>query len=685
MRHKKSDAADERAGLIDESSNQTEETEKNDSNTMSASADENIEKVIPLKKKNPSKKKTVENSINPALRSQKDGRVCDALDVNESSPGPLLIIRLMAAFTLLLLPRFVDVSYYGVLAMYISSAVISGYDILIAAVHDFSDRIYLRENYLLIIAAVCFFAIGRGFEAAASVLLLRTAYILRAVLIRGIKRSQFSSISLPTLSKGISVGDSIMINEGSRIPTDCTVIDGRAMVDCSFITGDVFPLQFKPGDFIPAGCLCLRGQMMLKAETMPEAAVAARISRVIGSGYKSISDTEKSILSISRYVPVFILLLGLVLLIVLPYSFDLSFIESLQRTATILALASPCAALLSIPMTYLSALISARRAGTVFRDADLMDKTRTIGAVLFDKVGTITNEAYKVSDISTDKLDTATFLKVAAHVAAVSELPMGKAIVEAYGDYIDFDIIRDYVEFRGRGISVKIDDIDVLLGSHAFLTENGVTHSQESYDSTVLMSIQGEYAGRIVLKDTVNADFPNTVRELSAAGVERIVMLSSDSRERDATVAREVGINEYYAECSADEKTRRIKDIRTRMPKNSTLAYVNSGDCEQACRAADIALTIRGMEHNFSLDDSDIVVMGRSVKAVPDAIYRAKSVRKIIFIKLFLSLSVKVVLIALASGGYLSLFIAILLDNLTALALIFDYSAFVGPKKREAE
>lgn len=615
---------------------------------------------------------------------QPSGRINPVPDSIAYRPGALLILRLIVSLVLILLPRFLDISDNVIMILYVASAVVAGYDIAIAAVRDIFEKVYLRENLPVLIAVICAFAIDRPIEGAIAVILLQLAYILRGVLICNTKDSLLNSISIPAPYKGISVGDSIMVNEGTRVPTDCTVTDGRGMVDCGFITGDISPVQFKTGDFIPAGAVCLSGQMMLRAETLPEASIAAKLCRTVDGGYKNITETEKSIISASRYVTPVLLLVSLVLLILLPFSYDYPFAESLRRVITIIAISSPCAALLSVPMSYLEALISARRSGIVFRDATMMDRTANVGAVVFDKVGTVTNDSYVVTDIYSDKMDPSTFLKVAAHVAAVSTRPLERAIVAAFGDYIDFNLVKDFVEYRGKGVSVTFNGIKVLLGSHTFIVENGIDLPRENFDgTTVYMTVQGEYAGRIVLKDSINPNISETIRELHSAGVDRVAMLSSDSRERDSAVAREAGINEYYAECSPEDKARRLKDVRSRIPKDKALAYVSSGEsCPQACRTADIAVVTRGMENRYSGGDSDIVVMGRAVKSVPEAVLRASKVRKTASIKFFAAIFVKVLLTVLAAAGFIPLWFGILMDNCFAMALIVDYTAMFRPKGR---
>lgn len=610
------------------------------------------------------------------------GRLCQIPDLMMSSPSAFVYIRIIVAVLAIVIPRLIDIPDTAVQYFNIGAALIAGYDIVIAAVKDILAKVYLRENLPLCIAVLCAFAIGENTKGAIAVILLQSAYILRSLIVKRTKSSALSGITPPVPEKGVSVGDTIVLTEGVHVPVDCSVTEGRGMVDCSFITGDLAPVQFKSGDFIPAGCVCLSGQMMLRVEALPEAGICSKIARSMDSGYKAVSPTEEKLTTYARFVTPVMLLVSLIMLIVLPFTYDFPFTDALSRVITIIAISSPCSALLTVPMTYLEGITAARHSGIVFRDSVLVDKAADVKTVVFDKVGTVTNDSYVVSDLFSDRMEPGVFLKVAAHAAAVSSSSINKAIVAAYGDYINFELVKDFIEYRGKGVSVLVDGIQILLGSHAFVTENGVALPADSYDgTTVYMAVQGVFAGRIVLKDSVNTSIPETITALKSAGVDRIAMISSDSRERDGMVARESGINEYYAECSTEDKARRIKDIRNRTPANSALAYVGSGEySEQACRTADVSFILRGMENRYCGSDADVVVMGRAVGCVPEAISRANRTRIIAKIKFFGMLTMKLIIIVLAITGTASLWLGLALDSIVSLALIPDYTGFLRPK-----
>lgn len=642
------------------------------------------EKVEKTPKKNPavSLPKFTKTGAIPVSDNPATGRLCQIPDLMTSSPSAIVYIRVIAAVIAIVLPRLIDIPDAAIEYFNVGAALIAGYDIFIAAIKDILAKVYLRENLPLCIAVLCAFAIGDSTKGAIAVILLQVAYILRSLIVKKTKYSALEGITPPTPEKGVSVGDTIVLTEGVHVPVDCSVTEGRGMVDCSFITGDLAPVQFKGGDFIPAGCVCLSGQMMLRAEALPEAGICSKIARSADSGYKAVSPTEEKLTAYARFVTPVMLLVSLIMLIILPFSYDYPFTEALGRVITIIAISSPCSALLAVPMTYLEGIIAARHSGIVFRDSVLMDKTADVKTVVFDKVGTVTNDSYVVSDLYSDRMEPGVFLKVAAHAAAVSSSSVCKAIVAAYGDYINFELVKDFIEYRGKGVSVIVDGIQILLGNHAFISENHVSIPADTYDgTTVYMAVQGVFAGRIVLKDSINSAIPEANTALMSAGVDRIAMISSDSRERDGSVARESGINEYYAECTSDDKARRIKDIRNRTPAGSALAYVGCGDyCEQACRTADVGIILRGMENRYCGSDADVVVMGRAVGCVPEAISRANRTRITAKVKFFAILAIKLIIVILAITGTVSLWLGLLLDNAFALALIPDYTGFLRPK-----
>ena len=610
-----------------------------------------------------------------------DERINPSLGENYTKPGIFKLTRLVLSMLLLVLTLVWEFSGTTDLGIRLAAALIAGYDIIIAAFSDIRKRIYLRENLLVVVATVISFCIGREVEAVIAPILLQTAYIVRDyVLYR--TRNAILDVFNPEndlsknvgAEKNISVEDTMMIDAGMSIPTDCIIIEGSGTVDFGFITGERSPKNMSKGGFLPAGCKCIDGQFSAEVCAVPESSLYKQISSVLKSGYGIITETERAWIAATKlFVPVF-LTISIILLVLLPLAFNFSLIEAFRRIVTIVAIASPSGVLLAIPLSYFAGIAVARKNGIVFRDARAFEKSALIKAVVFNKLGTLTEKNYTVTDIKTDKMDPATFLKVAAYAEANSDSNVAKAIVAAYGEEISKDLVQNFNEFPGKGVSVSVDDIQIILGSRELFTENEISVPSTMYEgSIVYMAVNGIYAGRIALSEKVTKDALETVHRLPSCGIDRIAMVSGDGRERDRLVANELAIEEYYAECKPEEKAQRIKGLKERLDPRSTLAFVgNSEGPKQGFDAADIGIKINGIACCSQLPQADIVIMENSTSPIPALIRIARSTKRIIFWGAFICCLVKVVIVALASFGFAPLWFGMLIDSCVSIAFIIS-------------
>jgi Cation transport ATPase len=315
-------------------------------------------------------------------------------------------------------------------------------------------------------------------------------------------------------------------------------------------------------------------------------------------------------------------------------------------------------------MSYFAGMAEAKKSGIVFKDACAVEKSSLMKSVVFNKVGTLTGKNYTVTDIKTDKMDTATFLKVAAYAESKSKSSVARAIVAAYGSEISEELIRDYVEYPGKGVSVNVDGIRIILGNGDFINENGVLIPEEAYEgSSVHMSVNGIYAGRISLNEIISPDTSEILKKLYAAGIERIAMVSGDGRMRDRAVSTALGINEYYAECSTKEKVLRIEGMKDRTDFRGTVAFVGNNDCaKQLFSAADIGISINSIACRSELPKADVMIMSNSIKPITSVMGAGKKTNRFILLGMLTELIIKLAIMVLAAFGIAPLWFGLLID-----------------------
>ncbi|MEG1241594.1 MAG: HAD-IC family P-type ATPase [Oscillospiraceae bacterium] len=606
-------------------------------------------------------------------------------------PGLLIIVRLLLTAVLLVLSAVLKLSFALTLVLQIAAALIIGYDIILNCVSDVREMVYTRENIPVLLAAVLAFSIGRGIEAVVALVLLQLACILRdyasshmrGSLIQLAENSENDDLELLSADAKIAVGDLILIKIGCIVPADCIVSEGGGVFDCSFLSGNDKPQSLAPGEFIPAGAKCLSGKTTAKVSALPENSMNKRIAKTLGSGFSDFTETEKKLQSMLKFFVPLMLLVSLVLLIVLPLKLKFSFTEALYRVIAIIAISSPLSILLPIPLTMLCGLVSARKLGVFVKSATVLEKAADIKTLVFDKTGTLTDSNYVVTEIISDKMNSSMFLKIAAHTASQANNPIARAIVSAYNEPISPDIVQNFEDYPGRGAAVWTDGIPILLGSFDFLAERLVEIPEACIrENAVYMSVNGIYAGCLVFSSTISRTIPETLKRISKVGVSRISMVSGDGRERDSAVAKDLGISEYFAECSPAEKAKRIAEMKARVGKNDTLALVgNSFGIEEACEEADVSIILNGLQKQLKPENADIFIMDDSAAPVPGIISLARRTRRFIYCEIAVGVLIKLIIAVLAGTGIAPLWFAMLMDLCLSLAVVlgcFGVFRFIG-------
>lgn len=610
-----------------------------------------------------------ENTASPFVEK----RLKPLPDDRSLRPSALDIARIVLAVALVLLSVFLKtLPEAAVIAIRAVAALGVGYDVILSAVRDWRVSNLYRDGLPVVFASLLAFVNGMSLEGAIAMTILQISLCLRDYAFCKTRDLILETVSLPKEPSSLAIGDSFAIESGQMVPAGCVIIQGTVTADLSFVCGERSEKTLKAGDRLPAGSLCLGGSAMAEVTELPEETAAYAIEKTLESGYAAVTRTERRITEFSKYLTYLILLAGLVLIVALPLATDLTFGESLRRFAAVIAMASPCGVLVSIPLIYLASMAEQRRQGTVFFSSSNMDSASYTKAVVFDKSGTVTADTYEVVDAFSDRMDPRTFLKVAAHAAYGSSNPLAAAIVKAYGEPVSGDFISGFAEYPGWGVSVTVEGIQILLGTGSFMERNQLQPIRVSgEDNVIYMAVGGIIAGRISLHDSVNPAMRDAVAELTKLGADRIAMVSGDGRERDSGVAAEIGVSEYFAECSDEAKAQSIKELRKRVDAKGSIAYVcaNRGS-RDACRAADLAVVMASTDVNALGGDADALILSRSVGSVPQALLAAKRTRRMAVFGTATGFLLKLVIVAFACAGIVPLWFSVLFDACISLSLI---------------
>ncbi len=605
-------------------------------------------------------------------------------------PGFIMMIRLAVAAALIVLTTLLTLSDAVVLGILIASAAVSGYDLVLNAVDDIKARCYLRESLLVAAAAVIAFCSDWPLEGALAPLILQLTFILRDYVQSGMKHSLAAAMD-PSVSSGwdgveIVSGASLTVGPNMSFPADCVVSSGEAYADFSFLTGDPALRSIGPGSFTPAGCKCADGTVTVQAISEPDEAICTKFANAIRAGAEEPTETERKWSRLTKPLVPAALTLCAILLIALPLSGAELLSTTFHRVAAILVVASPASVLLTMPSIYYAGAAAARKKGAAIMGAQPLEKLSDTRAVVFAKSGTLTERTDTVAAIRTDKMDPATFLKVAAHAEAQSRTETAQAIVAAYGGEIDLSLVQNFRELNGS-VVVTVDGIPILLGSEKFLRQAGIDIPDGSYaPAAVHMTVSGIYAGRIELSEAVSHDAVETVHALSRCGVERVAMVTGDGRGPSSRIASELAIDEYYAECSPAEQGKKITDMKSRLAPNSTLAFVGSPESpDEAFHAADVGIEIGALALGNGLRPADVFILGETTEPIVPVLDVAKRTKRFVSFSVIGAVCVKLALIVLAAAGIAPLWFTLVVDACVSNGLVVNALSLVSDKKAAEE
>lgn len=458
--------------------------------------------------------------------------------------------------------------------------------------------------------------------------------------------------TVPTAEVG--VGETLIVKPGAKIPLDGIVTKGNSGADESMLTGESIPVEKSVGSTVIGGSINLNGVIYVKVTRVGGDTALAKIIKFVEDAQNKkapISKTADKVAGV--FVPAVIAIAVISAVIWLIAGKDISF--ALKVFTSVLVIACPCALGLATPTAVMVGTGLGASNGILIRNGEILEITHKVKAVIFDKTGTITVGKPTVTDIiSTDKR---LLLETAAVVESVSQHPLAKAVTE-YAKENGFEIKNrpeSTQNISGKGISCKIGENGILLGSAAFLTENGVDVSRYTDEanrlsaegkSLIFVSIAGKAAGVIAVADRVKETSAKAFLKLKKLGV-KTVILSGDNKACADYIGKSVGADEIYSEVLPEQKAQITAEIRQ---KYGTVMMVGDGiNDAPALAEADIGCAV-GNGSDIAIESADIVLMKSDPNDVPRAIRLSRLTLTNIKENLFWAFCYNTVCIPIAAG-----------------------------------
>jgi Cd2+/Zn2+-exporting ATPase len=441
-------------------------------------------------------------------------------------------------------------------------------------------------------------------------------------------------------------GDEILVRPGERIAVDGTVLEGRAAVDQSAITGESLHEDVGPGSPVFAGTVATDGLLRIQVKGTGADTVLGRVVQLL-------AEVERTSVPLLR---LFERRAGVWLPLVLTLSATtLFFTQNLSRAITVLVVATPTALLVAGPAAVVAAMTVAARLRILIKSADFLERSSDVDTLILDKTGTVTVGAPSVTEILPASGQTETsMLTVAASCAFGSLHPVSRAVAaEALARGIVSAPPRDLKERPGLGVVAVVNGRQALLGRRALLSEMGIAVEPkvDSDVSEVWVAHGGQCLGHFVLRDQPRAEAREALDAMRGLGIRRLVLLTGD-RER---VAREVGdalgMDEVIAEVLPEQK---LEVVRAEQSAGRTVMMVGDGvNDAPALGGSDVGVAIGAELNEVALGGADVALLGTDLGRLPRLIKLADMTRRIIGQNVWLAFALSIGLIVLAARGTL--------------------------------
>ena len=466
-----------------------------------------------------------------------------------------------------------------------------------------------------------------------------------------IRGAETETVSLAELA----VGDIVLVRSGGRIPADGTVLSGSAAVDESMITGESRAVRRSPGDRVVAGTVATDNAIRVTITAVGEETALAGIQRLVADAQASSSRAQALADRAAAFLFYFATGAGLITFVVWALLGQLD--QAVTRTVTVLVIACPHALGLAIPLVIAISTERAARAGILIKDRLALERMRTVDVVLFDKTGTLTKGEPAVVDIATtDGVDPDALLALAAAVESESEHPIARAIVRAGAGLGDRPAARDVESLMGRGVQADVDGRKVSVGGPGLLREldtdvpaglDQQLEARRQAGSTVLyVTSDRQVQGAIVVEDEVRGESRGAVDGLHRRGI-RVAMITGDARPVAEAVARNLGIDEVFAEVLPSDKDAKVKELQQR---GHRVAMVGDGvNDAPALARAEVGIAI-GAGTDVAVESAGVVLAGDDPRAVASVIVLSRASYRKMWQNLGWATGYNVLAIPLAAG-----------------------------------
>ena len=600
------------------------------------------------------------------------------------------LIRIIIASVLMIILTFVPAKGFLRFILYLIPYFVVGGDVLkkafkgiknkqafdesllmaIATIGAMAIAVYEDGDYTEAIAVMLFYQIGEWFQSYAVGKSRRNISELMDI------RPDYANIEdengqLEQVDPDeIEIGTIIVVPPGEKVPIDGIVEEGTTSLNTSALTGESVPREVKAGDEVISGCININGLIKIRTTKEFGESTVSKILDLVENASSRKSRSENFITKFARVYTPAVVLCAIILAVLLPLFFIISGAAPMwgtwiYRALTFLVISCPCALVISIPLSFFAGIGGASKEGVLVKGSNYLEALAETKTVVFDKTGTLTKGVFQVTAVHPQKIDETQLLHIAAHVERYSSHPIAISLRQAYPNEADDCKIENVEEIAGHGIKAVVNGDTVCVGNSKMMESVGAKWKSCHHTGTIIhVSINGEYAGHVVISDVEKPTSKEAVEKLKKSGVTKTVMLTGDAKEVAQKVASDLNIDVVYSELLPSDKVAKVEElIAQKKSDNEKVTFVGDGinDAPVLTRA-EIGIAMGAMGSDAAIEAADVVLMDDDPLKISKAIKISRKCMSIVHQNIYFAIGIKLICLILGAVGIANMWAAIFAD-----------------------
>ena len=555
--------------------------------------------------------------------------------------------------------------------------ILCGVPIILEAAIGMITAFDVKADLLVSLALIASVCIGEDFAAGEVAFIMQLGGLLEELTVANARagieklvhltpqtaRVLRSGVETVLPAEQVQVGDRIRILPGETVPVDGVILSGSTSINQAVMTGESLPVDKTVGDEVSSGTVNQFGAFEMEAKKVGEDSSIQRMIRLVQS-----ADAGKAkIVGMADRWATWIVVGALT-------AAGLTWLLTgeIIRAVTILVVFCPCSLVLATPTAIMAAIGNATKHGFLVREGDALERLAQVSRITFDKTGTLTRGTPEVTAVrpaapySEEELYT-----LAAAVERLSEHPLGKAVVRGRGNTAQLPEAVDFQMTPGLGVRAMVDGRLVQAGSHKLIDKisEGAQKEIDSGATPIYVTVDGEFAGYLVLSDTLRSESKAMLAAVQALKAEP-VLLTGDNRMAAGYIADSLGIREVHAQCLPEDK---LEYIASSQKQGAAVCMIGDGvNDAPALKKADVGIAMGGVGSDIAVDAADIALVDDEIRELPHLLALSQRMMKTIRLNLTFSMALNFLAITLAITGLLGPVVGALVHNAGSVAVIIN-------------